>query len=70
MVKSVTGSFNKVGIYGCVRDEKRKLEATLVARDVAGGGRKLPKTAAHFLLSLHLRTATTPAATGQAAGEV
>ena len=70
MVKIVSGSFVKNGIYGYIRDEKRKLEVTSVAGDMARDGRKLPKTAAHFLLSLHLRTATTPAATGQAAGEV
>ena len=48
MVKIVSGSFVDDGIYGYVRDEKRKLEVTSVAGDMAGDGRKLPKTAAHF----------------------
>ena len=36
MVKLVSGIFIVGGIYGCDRDEKRRLEAASVAGDVAG----------------------------------
>ena len=48
MVKTVSGSFVKDSIYGYVRDEKRKLEVTSVAGDMAGNNPKPP----HFLFLL------------------